>query len=205
MGDEYEYTDGVTAFDDSNASSHKTPHETLQFSTPDNNDFAKRQDILVSNKNKNCNGLGTTDNNMECSIDRMTMEAEGKDNMASPKLSQPQVDMISNGENGVSDVAAVESGQSLMGVLCTGISGKTRVKSPVPTKKLKNDQLSSDRKEKPRTRQKIVEDTGNSCSRVVTRSISKTSHTMLKKDEKVKVTCASPPVRRSPRLRNCKK
>ncbi|KAJ1416964.1 SANT associated [Sesbania bispinosa] len=98
-----------------------------------------------------------------------------------------------------------ESSQSLMAVSepdsCAGLSGKILVKSPISTKKLKKDQSPSDCKEKQCNRQKMVENTDDSCNRRITRSISKRSHTILKSDKK----CVGSPVRRSLRLCNRKK
>ncbi|XP_020240068.1 uncharacterized protein LOC109818929 [Cajanus cajan] len=98
---------------------------------------------------------------------------------------QLQVDMC-NGEKGISHIA-VESqaehsknGQSLMGMYdsntCIGPSG---------TKKMKRGRFSGERKE-------------NSCSRMVTRSISKKYRTMSEQDEKATVASGISPVRRSP-------
>ena len=116
--------------------------------------------------------------------------------------------MKDNGENGVSDVAVVsqagnpKKGQSLRGVYdpnpCTGLSGKSMVGSPISTEKTRKGQLSSDCKEKQHVRRK---DAGKTCSKMVTRSISKRSHTLLREEEKVIVTRIGP-VRRSPRLYN---
>ncbi|TKY68078.1 SANT associated [Spatholobus suberectus] len=217
--------DGVTAFGDSSACSKKRDDDALPFSIHDN-DCTKRQDSILSNNclaPKNiCNGLGisfgndskqseSTDN-MECSIVMKTMECEC-DNTASLNSSQLQVD-IYNGEKGISDVAVEsqagnpKSGQSLMGMYdshtCTGASGKNTVKPPISTKKMKKDQFSGDRKEKQRIRQKILLDASNSCSRMVTRSISKRSHTMPKEDDKDTVASVISPVRRSPRLYSCR-
>lgn len=105
--------------------------------------------------------------------------------------------------DGVSGVA-VES-QTGNPVSCTGFSGRSMVESPKTPIFLEKDQSASDPKEKQRNRQEIIEDRDDSCSRRVTRSISKRGHTMLVKDKKAKVTCVNSPVRRSPRLCNYRK
>jgi hypothetical protein len=133
------------------------------------------------------------------------MEAEDNNNIGGLRLSQPQVDLINNSENGVSIAAAAESNQSLMGVFeFDPIHEQSNVRSPLYPKKLEFEQLSSDRKEKKRIKKKIVEDTSSLCSRVLTRSIAKKSHMMLKRDGKAEVKCSSCPVRRSPRVHNYK-
>jgi hypothetical protein len=132
------------------------------------------------------------------------MEAEDNNNIGGLRLSQPQVDLINNGDHGVSIAAAAESNQSLMGVFeFDPIHEQSNVRSPLYPKKLEFERLSSDRKEKKRNK-KIVEDTSSLCSRVLTRSIAKKSHMMLKRDGKAEVKCSSCPVRRSPRVHNYK-
>ncbi|GAU43083.1 hypothetical protein TSUD_194370 [Trifolium subterraneum] len=129
------------------------------------------------------------------------MEAEDNNNIGSLRLSQPQVDLINNGENEVSIAAAAESRQSLMSVFeFDPIHEQSNVRSPLYPKKLEFEHLSSDRKEKKHIKKKIVEDTSSLCRRVLTRSIAKKSQMMLKRDEKAEVKCYSCPVRRSPRI-----
>lgn len=102
--------------------------------------------------------------------------------------------------------ASVESqtnGQSLIGMHDrTGPSGKNIIKPPkTPTSAYKRKAST----------QKIGLDANNSLSRRVTRSISKTSHTMPEEDEKdpiakniFPIADLISPVRRSPRLYSCK-
>ncbi|RDX61300.1 Protein EMBRYO DEFECTIVE 1674, partial [Mucuna pruriens] len=201
----------INAVADSSACSKKRDVDALPFSVCDN-DFTKPQDSILSNSflapKKLCNGLGI-------SFGNDSKQSESTDNMkcqlntaASLNLSQLQ------GEKGTSDIA-VESqagnpltGQSLMGMYdsnkCIGPYGKSAVKSPSSTKKIKKDQFSAYRKEKQRSRQKMALDASNSCNRMVTRSISKTSQTMSKEDEKATVASIISPVRRSPRLIICR-
>ncbi|PNX60212.1 hypothetical protein L195_g060074, partial [Trifolium pratense] len=108
------------------------------------------------------------------------MVAEANVNIGSLRLSQPQVDLMSVFE-------------------FDPIHEQSNVRSPLNPKKLEFEQLSSDRKEKKRIKKKIVEDTSSLCKKVLTRSIAKKSHMMLKRDVKAEVKCSSSPVRRSPR------
>ena len=233
-GNECEHMDKVTGFDDSNTSSRKkTVDETSQeaegndniaslrlsqpqvgviyngengFSNVDNSNTSSHkkaadetlQEDMEPEGNENIAGLKLSQ--------KEDMEPEGNDNIASLDLSQPQIDVISNGENGVSSVAAAENSQSLISVFEFDPTHEPdSVRSPLYAKKLEFDQLSCDRKDKNRTK-KIVEDTGNLCSsRVLTRSIAKKSHMMLKKDGKTAVKCLTSPVRRSTRLLNYQK
>ncbi|XP_061343362.1 uncharacterized protein LOC133289443 [Gastrolobium bilobum] len=189
-----EYIDGVPRFGDSNTCSQKSADDDCLLSSIRDNDFTKKKDVLLSdngdlnyclapeklgnsfgNVSKQCESI----DNMECGvIKKKTIECECKDR------SQPQVEMMCNGENGVSH-AAVES----------------QAGNPETAESLIGH-LSSECNEEQRIRQKISEDTGNTCSRtrMVGRSIAKTSHAMLKKNKKGKATPVSSPVRRSPRL-----
>nr|XP_004490038.1 kinetochore-associated protein KNL-2 homolog [Cicer arietinum] len=186
-GNACEHVDSVTCFDDSNVSSHKkTADEISQeaMEAEDNGNIASHElsepqfDII-------CCENGVSDilelnasfpKKTTAETSHVAMTAEDNSN-----VSQQQVDVIYKGEKGVSDVATTESSQSLTGVLdpvsCARLLEKSSFKSPLPIKKLEFDQLSGDGKEKRRVKRKIVD----------------------------KVMCFSSPVRRSPRLHNCKK
>ncbi|XP_045812973.1 uncharacterized protein LOC123906975 isoform X2 [Trifolium pratense] len=245
-GNECQYVDKVTGFDDSNASSHKK--------TADENS----QEVMEAEDNGNIVSIrlpqpqvGMVDNgeNVVSDVNELhasshlktadvasheAMEAEDKDNIASLRLSQPLVNVGYNGENRVSDVddlnasfhkntahvishepmvaeANVNIGSlrlsqpqvDLMSVFeFDPIHEQSNVRSPLNPKKLEFEQLSSDRKEKKRIKKKIVEGTSSLCKKVLTRSIAKKSHMMLKRDVKAEVKCSSSPVRRSPRVLN---
>ena len=182
----YNGENGFSNVDNSNASSHKkAADETLQ-------------EDMEPEGNDNIAGLKLSQ--------QEDMEPEGNDNIASLDLSQPQVAVISNGENGVSSVAAAENSQSLMSVFEFDPTHEPgSVRSPLYAKKLKFAQLSSDHKDKKCIKKKNVDDTGNLCSRVLTRSIAKKCHMMLIKDGKAEVKCFISPVRRSTRVLNYKK
>jgi len=207
--------DKVTGFDDSNTSSHKkTADETSQEAEGNNNIASLRlSQPQVGEIYNGENGFSNVDNSNASSHKKAAdetlqedMEPEGNDNIAGLDLSQPQVAVISNGENGVSSVDAAENSQSLMSVFEFDPTHEPgSVRSPLYAKKLEFDQLSSDHKDKKCIKKKNVDDTGNLCSRVLTRSIAKKSHMMLIKDGKAEVKCFTSPVRRSTRLLNYKK
>lgn len=175
-----------TNVDDSNASScQKTADETLQeMEGNDNIASHKLSHPQVEEAYNGENKVSDFDDS-NASIHKKTAdvtshkakEAEDDDNAGNLRMSQPQVDMINNGENGVSSVTTRESSQSKMGVFeFDPVLEQGNVKSPLHPKKLK---LSSDHKENNnRLKQKIIEDPGNSFRRV-TRSIAKKSHIML--------------------------
>ncbi|KEH22328.1 putative transcription regulator Others family [Medicago truncatula] len=227
---ECENVDKVTGFDDSNTSSHKiTADETSQEAEGNNNIANLRLSqphvgVIYNGENGFSNASphkkaadGTLQEDIEPEgndniaglklSQQEDMEPEGNNNIASLDLSQPQVDMISNGENGVSSVAAAENSQNLISVFEFDPTYEPdSLRSPLYAKKLDFDILSSDRMDKKRTKKKIVGETGNLCSsRVLTRSIAKKSHMMLKKDGKTAVKCFTSPVRRSTRLLNYQK
>lgn len=233
-GNECENVDKVTGFDDSNTSFHKKiVDETSQeaegndnianlrlaqpnvgviyngengFSNVDNSNASSHKKAADETLQEDMEPEGN-DNIAGLKLSQQDMEPEGNDNIASPDLSQPQIDVISDGENGVSSVAAAENSQSLRSVFEFDPTHEPdSVRSPLYAKKLDFDILSSDRMDKKRTKKKIVEETGNLCSsRVLTRSIAKKSHMMLKKDGKTAVKCFTSPVRRSARLLNYQK
>lgn len=97
---------------------------------------------------------------------------------------------------------SIECKDNLMGMYdpnpCTVLSGKSTVKSSISTKKMRKGRLSFECKEKQ------LEDAVNTCSRMVTRSISR-SHLVLQKDDNFTAASATSPVRRFPRLYNCRK
>ncbi|XP_045812970.1 uncharacterized protein LOC123906975 isoform X1 [Trifolium pratense] len=265
-GNECQYVDKVTGFDDSNASSHKktadensqevmeaedngnivsirlpqpqvgmvdngenvvsdvnelhasshlktadvASHEAMEAEDKDNIASLRLSQPLVNVGYNGENRVSDVDDlnasfhkNTAHVISHEPMVAEANVNIGSLRLSQPQVDLINNGENGVSIVAAAESRQSLMSVFeFDPIHEQSNVRSPLNPKKLEFEQLSSDRKEKKRIKKKIVEGTSSLCKKVLTRSIAKKSHMMLKRDVKAEVKCSSSPVRRSPRVLN---
>ncbi|RHN71978.1 hypothetical protein MtrunA17_Chr2g0282701 [Medicago truncatula] len=214
-GNECEHVDKVTGFDNSNTSSHKrTADETSQEAEGNNNIVSLRLSLpqvgVIYNGE---NGFSNLDNSNASSHKKAAdetlqedMEPEGNDNIASLDLSQLQVAVISNGENGVSSVAAAKNSQSLMRVFEFGPTHEPgSVRSPLYAKKLEFDQLSSDHKDKKCIKKKNVDDTGKLCSRVLTRSIAKKSHIMLIKDGKAEVKCFTSPVRRSTMVLNYKK
>jgi hypothetical protein len=214
-GNECQYVDKVTGFDDSNAFSHKKTadeisHEAMEAEDNDNIASIRLSQPQVGVAYNGENRVSDVDDLNPCHkkkadvTSQEAMEAEDNNNIGGLRLSQPQVDLINNSENGVSIAAAAESNQSLMGVFeFDPIHEQSNVRSPLYPKKLEFEQLSSDRKEKKRIK-KIVEDTSSLCSRVLTRSIAKKSHMMLKRDGKAEVKCSSCPVRRSPRVHNYK-
>ena len=232
---ECENVDKVTGFDDSNTSSHKKiADETSQeaegnsniaslrlsqpqvgviyngengFSNVDNSNASSHKNAADETLQEDMEPEGN-DNIAGLKLSQQEdMEPEGNDNIASLDLSQPQVDLISNEPKEASSVAAAVNSQSLMSVFEFDPTNEPNsVRSPLYAKKLEFDQLSSDRKDKKRTKKKIVDDTGNLCSRrVLTRSIAKKSHMMLKKDGKTAAKCFTSPVRRSARVLNYKK
>ncbi|KAK2429000.1 hypothetical protein QL285_027476 [Trifolium repens] len=213
-GNECQYVDKVTGFDDSNAFSHKKTadeisHEAMEAEDNDNIASIRLSQPQVGVAYNGENRVSDVDDLNPCHkkkadvTSQEAMEAEDNNNIGGLRLSQPQVDLINNSENGVSIAAAAESNQSLMGVFeFDPIHEQSNVTSPIYPKKLEFEQLSSDRKEKKRIK-KIVEDTSSLCSRVLTRSIAKKSHMMLKRDGKAEVKCSSCPVRRSPRIYRC--
>ncbi|KAK7300515.1 hypothetical protein RJT34_11361 [Clitoria ternatea] len=192
--------DGVTGFSGTSASSKKRADDALPFSIR-GNDFMKRWEYLLS-KNcsapKNiCNEMGSFSGNVIQSDSTANMEhsmAMEKDKTANIHSSQPhQVNMMCGGENEVSEFAVEsqvgnpKSGQSLMGIVdpdsCTHLSREGTVKTSTSTK------------EKQDIQQKIVEDTSNSCNKMLRGSIS------IRKDRQLKQNAV--PVRRSPRLNRC--
>jgi hypothetical protein len=215
-GNECQYVDRVTGFDDSNASSHKktvdeTSHEAMEAEDNENIASIKLSHPQVGVVYNRENRVSDVDDvNASCHkktadvSSQEAIEAEDNNNIGGLKLSQPQVDLINNGDNGVSIAAAAESNQSLMVVFeFDPIHEQSNVRSPLYPKKLEFERLSSNRKEKKRNK-KIVEDTSSLCSRVLTRSMAKKSRMMLKRDGKAEVKSSSCPVTRSPRLHNYK-
>lgn len=178
----YNGENGFSNVDDLNASScQKTAGETLQEAEGNDNIVShKLSDPQVEVAYNGENKVSDFDN-LNASFHKKTADAtshkakEDEDdyNVGSLLMSQPQVDVINPGENGVSSVAAAESSQSKMGVFeFDPVLEQSSVKSPLH---LKNNK---------RLKQKIVEDPGNLCRRVVTRrvvtrSIAKNSHIML--------------------------
>ncbi|WJX32782.1 hypothetical protein P8452_21068 [Trifolium repens] len=215
-GNECQYVDRVTGFDDSNASSHKktvdeTSHEAMEAEDNENIASIKLSHPQVGVVYNRENRFSDVDDvNASCHkktadvSSQEAIEAEDNNNIGGLKLSQPQVDLINNGDHGVSIAAAAESNQSLMGVFeFDPIHEQNNVRSPLYPKKLEFERLSSDRKQKKRNK-KIVEDTSSLCSRVLTRSMAKKSCMMLKRDEKAEVKSSSCPVTRSSRVHNYK-
>ncbi|KAL5075018.1 hypothetical protein RYX36_014002, partial [Vicia faba] len=203
----YNGENGFSNVDDSNASPcQKTADETLQ--EAEGNDNIASHKLSHPQVEVAYNGENEVSDfdDLNASFSKKTAdvtsheakEAEGDNNIGCLRMSELEVDAINTGENGVSSVAAVESNQSKMGMFEFDLDlEQSSVKSPLHPKKLK---LSSDRKENnKRLKQKIVEDPANSCRRVVTRSIAKNSHVMLKKDRKVGAKCFTSPERRSSR------
>jgi hypothetical protein len=206
----------VTGFDDSNASSHKktvveTSHEAME--ADDNENIASiklshpQVGVVYNRENRvsDVDGVNASCHKNTADVSSQeAIEAEDNNNIGGLKLSQPQVDLINNGDNGVSIAAAAESNQSLMVVFeFDPIHEQSNVRSPLYPKKLEFERLSSNRKEKKRNK-KIVEDTSSLCSRVLTRSMAKKSCMMLKRDEKAEVKSSSCPVTRSSRVHNYK-
>ncbi|XP_058772966.1 protein EMBRYO DEFECTIVE 1674-like [Vicia villosa] len=198
LGNECDYMDKVNDFDVSNASSHKetiddTSQEAMKAQADETLQETEGNDNIASHKlshpqvEEAYNGENKVSDfdDSNASIHKKTAdvtshkakEAEDDDNAGNLRMSQPQVDVINNGENGVSSVTTRESSQSKMGVFeFDPVLEQSSVKSPHHPKKLK---LSSDHKENnKRLKQKIIEDPGNSFRRV-TRSIAKNSHIML--------------------------
>ncbi|KAL2321641.1 hypothetical protein Fmac_026020 [Flemingia macrophylla] len=194
--------DGVYAFGDSSACSKKKDEDAFPFSMG-GNDFTKRHSSILSNNClapiKVCDGLGIC-------LGNGSKQSESTDNHNTEVNLNSSHDEMHNGEKGISHIAVgsqtghSKNVQSSMGMhafnMYTGPSGTSTVKPPTSTKKIKKDQFSSELKEKQCVRQ------NNSCSRMVTRSISKNSHTMPN-DGKAKVASFVSPVRRSRRLYSC--
>ncbi|XP_058772964.1 kinetochore-associated protein KNL-2 homolog [Vicia villosa] len=148
-----------------NITSHKLSHPPVEEAYNGGNKVSDFDDLNASILKKTADATSHKAN-----------EAEDEDNNGSLRMSQPQVDVINNGENGVSSVVAPESSQSKMDAFeFDHVLEQSRVKSPLNLKKLK---LSSDRKKNKRLKQKIIENSDNSFRRV-TRSIAKNSHIML--------------------------
>ncbi|XP_050907255.1 kinetochore-associated protein KNL-2 homolog [Lathyrus oleraceus] len=179
----YNGEDGFSNVDDSNASPcQKTADKSLQEAEGNDNIASHKLshpqvDVIYNGENK----VSDFDD-LNASFPKKTAdmtsheakEADDDDNVGSLRISQLQVNMINTGENGVSSVAQAESSQSKMGVFeFDPVLEQSSVRSPLHPKKLNFYQLSSDPEENKRLKQKIVEDHGNLCRRVMTRSIAK--------------------------------